>query len=430
MPKLTVNQTINTLPTWDSFEAVFFVFGGLSVGIVLGILFPSLWRTFRRRFRKPSQYAPLASDHWVKEKENQIKLHILNSDDSGDTGEAHVSQQNVNIKIAEAFILSRFYFQNGRARDCVKIYIDILTNEAVSKEETNQALFELSQVYRSLGLISRAYDTAFELLNRKPNHNKVLNHLVTLCSEHQMKERFNHILSIYNGSPDLSLQRTVAHAFASVGEEFLNKNQISEAVDYAHRSLKWDRASGRALILLWEASNRDIWNRTNLDLKSKWVALGASLESRGQVHLTSEVSPIAGAEHLRDIFENVCQTPGFIESFQEVEREFHQALEWKKFSLEAEKKLLESIFYALLLLQGKNETRDHPALPGLLALITSKTKGTFVLNAEFPLQFREAIKMGFFAHRCQKCSAFSTRFRWQCPSCGEKESLLPIVSPL
>lgn len=400
------------------------------MGIVLGILFPSLWRTFRRRFRKPSQYAPLASDHWTKEKENQMKLHILNLNDTRETSEDNVSQQSVNIKIAEAFILSRFYFQSGRARDCIKIYIDILTNESVSKEETNQALFELSQAYRSIGLISRAYDTAFELLHRKPNHNKALNYLVTLCAEHRMKDRFNLILNLYNGSPDLSLQRTVAHAFASVGEDFLNKNQISHAVDYAHRSLKWDRASGRALILLWEASNRDIWNRSNLDLKSKWVALGASLEARGQVYLTSQVSPIAGVEHLRDMLENICQTNGFIEAFQEVEQEFHRALEWKKFSLEVEKKLLESIFYALLLLQDKNETRDHPTLPGLLAAITSKTKGTFALPAEFSSQHREAIKMGFFAHQCQKCSALSTHFFWQCRSCGEKESLLPVVSPL
>ena len=77
MARQITTQSTEGMPMWDSFEASFFVGAGLSVGIVLGFLFPSLWRTFRRRFRKISNYTP---DKKHFNPKLTTKLKILNDE--------------------------------------------------------------------------------------------------------------------------------------------------------------------------------------------------------------------------------------------------------------------------------------------------------------------------------------------------------------
>lgn len=56
MPDHIATSPPHILPVWDSFEAIFFVLAGGIIGFVFAYLFPSIWRTIRRRFRSHGRY--------------------------------------------------------------------------------------------------------------------------------------------------------------------------------------------------------------------------------------------------------------------------------------------------------------------------------------------------------------------------------------
>lgn len=201
MPRPAATTGADGLPLWDTFEALFFLIAGLSIGVVLGVMFPSLWRSFRRRFRNPSRFAPhdASLSAYVS---HTPPLHILSASESEEDAEVAPSGQ---VGLAEAFVIARHHLQEGRPRESVRIYLDILGHEQVSTQQTNRALFELSQVYAELGLQSRALDTGLELLHRKPDDGRVFTYLLDLCTRYGILDRVKGLLSIRKGRIDEGL---------------------------------------------------------------------------------------------------------------------------------------------------------------------------------------------------------------------------------
>ncbi len=433
---MSTNIMNSALPTWDSFEAVFFVVAGFSVGIVFGVLFPSIWRSFRRSFRKQSHYAPRA-EKWDKILKSKIKIlseeNLSNNEEEG--------EGFFYIHIFEAFTAARYYFQIGDTRKAISLYIEILTYENVSKQDTNRALFELSQVYSFIGLTGRAFDTAYELLNRKPNSDEVLVHILKMCAQNFEPEKLNLVLNIYKGVPDINLRRSIAHIVTRISEIYLEKNEIIKAIDYARFSVKWDRTSGRALIMLWETTSKQFWQMNTHDKKIKWLSFAADLEARAQISFNSKVSPAAGAEYLSALIEQLLSLTNSLENYFQVEKEFKTAFNWEKFSLPIQKKLVESIFYAVILLQKKQAVNSNADIKHsnfssngvhqigfneILSIITNNQQDKILEFLNYNTKYETYILFGFLAHECAQCHTFFSQFLWQCSHCGLEESLLPV----
>lgn len=412
------------MPMWDTFEASFFVGAGLSVGIVFGILFPSLWRTFRRRFRKSSHYAP---DGKKLDQNLAVNLKILNEGDDFTNHESQnsLSIQNSFIYISQAFVIARNYFQIGNVRESIKIYIEILTHENVSKQETNRALFELSQVYASIGLNMRAFDTLFELFRRMPKSTIILEHILKICAAGFFPDKLNQALNIFKGNSDTTLRLKIAHSLCNIGEtHLLDIEKLNKAIELARNALRWEQSSGRAMILLWQATSQEIWQKISHDPKMMWAALGTDLEALIQINKNTYLSPVAPAKYLAAIISKISDAKEAIESFTIVKNEFNKIFNKEKIDQNIQKYLWASIFHASLLIQNSPELKKSRFLSDVLAILGEEPR-----YFELVLQQSEAARIGYSAHYCEKCKSFFSSFAWTCSFCNAEETLKPTIIP-
>ncbi|KAB8029716.1 tetratricopeptide repeat protein [Fluviispira multicolorata] len=428
MPRQIATISTEGMPLWDTFEVSFFLGAGLSVGIVLGILFPSLWRTFRRRFRKSSQYAP---NNEKLEQKLDVKLKII-LDTLSPVNIPVIENNFNNIKeksnektnLALDFVIARNSFQIGNARKSIQIYIDILTNENVSKIETNRALFELSQVYSSIGLFMRAFDTAIELFYRKPKQTEILTHILEICSQGYFPDKLNTALSIYKGSPDDQLRISIAHALCKIGEIHFDKKNATQAQEWARTAVGWIRTSGRALILLWQATSQELWQRIENDPKLMWTALATDLDALVHIFKTTKTSPAAAAPFLAKILTQMGNQQGIIENYAIIQNEFLRALKREKFDENIQKSLWASIFHATLLIQESPELKKSKFLCDVIAiLVEDHNCFKFIINQS------KAAQIGYTSHQCENCNAFFPSFVWKCTKCATEETLKPIIYP-
>ncbi len=424
------STTVNdSLPMWDTFEASFFVAAGLSVGIVFGILFPSLWRTFRRRFRKISHYAP------PEQKLNSHlhpKLAILGevaADVNEDITEieVHIIYQKLKrlIKISEAFVLARNFFQIGNSKEAINLYIEIITNETVSKQETNRALFELSQVYASLRLYLRAFDTGFELFRRAPNNIQVFEHLLFVCSSGHLPEKLLATLNIIRVAPDQKLRLQIAHALCKIGEmQLLDNDKVEKTIELARSALRWENKSARAMVLLWQTTSREFWTKTSADMQAKWTALATDLEAVIEIYKDTHISPAAVATYLAEIILNMGKEKDVTQSYVIVQSEFRQVIKKDKLEINIQKFLWASIFHASLLIEKSAEFQKSKYLNDVLAIL-GENQGYLASI----IQLSEAAKIGYLSHSCERCGAFFSSFAWKCLQCSAEETLKPIILP-
>ncbi|MEY2987720.1 MAG: hypothetical protein RJB13_1241, partial [Pseudomonadota bacterium] len=133
MPRPVSDTVAGGLPLWDTYEALFFLLTGAFLGLILGFLFPSLWRSFRRRFRKTDRFKPdrLSAGHLYDRPGSfqSDKLQSLNEEDDS----------QVELSVGALFVAARFAVQESAYREAVALYLQILGSEAVSRVQTNKA---------------------------------------------------------------------------------------------------------------------------------------------------------------------------------------------------------------------------------------------------------------------------------------------------
>ncbi|WP_338635610.1 hypothetical protein [Spirobacillus cienkowskii] len=428
MARQITTQSTEGMPMWDSFEASFFVGAGLSVGIVLGFLFPSLWRTFRRRFRKTSNYTP---DKKHFNPKLTTKLKILHDD--VDKFEAAKNfnttlnnyEHSYYIQLSEAFVLARNYFQINQPQEAIKLYVDILTHQHVSKIETNRALFELSQVYASIGLYIRAFETAFELLRRTPNNLDLMDHVLTICSSGFFPKQLEIALNIFKNTNNIAFRLKIAHAICQIGEFQLSEiDKIEKTIEFSRNALRWERHSGRAMILLWQATSSALQQNSSQEPELLWTAFAANLEGLCQIFKNNDISPAAGAPYLAHQIIKLSETKEAVNRLKTVENEFFKVLNWDKIEINIQKFLWASIFHASLLLQKSPELKKSEFLNDVLAIL-----GGSQSSFDFVNQQNEATRIGYFAHHCKNCNSFFSSFAWNCKYCNSLETLKPIIMP-
>lgn len=427
MPRPPTVTGADELPLWDTFEALFFLVAGLSVGLVLGILFPSLWRTFRRRFRNPEKFAPhdatLTPD---------IGPPVRILDESSPEEAAESVTLSSASAIPQAFVLARNFFQQGQAREAIRVYLEILGSEQVSKQQTNRALFELSQVYMHIGLQARAFETALELLHRKPEHAGVLNHLLELCMLPQFLDRVRTVVQIYRGNTSDELRTKIAHVLAQWAEHQKSEGKEREALESARQAVRWQMLSSRAKILLWQITSEDLWHKCGTDSLALWNALAADLEARWRIGQETDVSPSAGAKHLGKCLAHLSVANAPNEAFAQIREEFERNSGRLKLSPHHQRDFEWIIVLAALEVLSDPHLRQDAALQGIVKILAPHVwPGVvpFVVAAPDPgALWTGVLQTAFLSHKCKNCLSLHSHFRWKCVHCGALESLHPVLS--
>ena len=334
--------------------------------------------------------------------------------------------------IPEAFVLARGAFQEGKPRESVKIYLDILGKEQVSKEQTNRALFELAQVYREIGLHSRALDTASELLHRKPDNAAVFSFLLEVSAKNLAFDKLKTIIELYRGAVSDPLRMRIAHALCSFGERLLQNGKEAAALTEVRAALRWQVLSGRAKILLWRITSEDLWKKSGQNTRSLWSALAADLEARFQIQRETHVSPAAGADHLSKLLAFMSATHAPRSIFFTMQREFLRLSGLEKMNPEQVENFERIVFYAFVELVRDRRFMHDQSLFEVLECLTS---GPLLGLAQNLRESSELEKLRFVvlntavsAHRCSACGSFHAQFEWVCRTCGALETLGPALS--
>lgn len=274
--------TPDGLPLWDTFETALFLLAGVAMGLVLGFLFPSLWRGFRRRMgqtlRRDSwtlssadlEGIPLAPP-WLVEGPARAaagQLHGSGSgqDDGAETWTSHTREggsvglapdrgppwaglpltddhdpwplpsspslqttrpetTTAPLDLEPLFLRARAHGHSGDWRSAVSTLQSIIKSPAASSHDLTRAYLELAQVYGQLGLHDRALALAREYQQRRAASLRALEVAITLARRaHSLPETIA-ALQRFKGNPRAAAARglmlSVAHDLCAACEKQL-----------------------------------------------------------------------------------------------------------------------------------------------------------------------------------------------------------------
>jgi len=443
VPRPATSLASDGLPLWDTFEALFFFVAGLSAGVVLGILLPSLWRTLRRRFRRIEKVAPLADATLADVMPRIAILRGAESDakegdaDYDDDGSEVEREALPHVSVVEAFVYARYLTQEGKAREAVRVYLDLLKHDRISKGQTNRALFELAQCYVEVGLEARALDTFLELHHRKPEKAPVLLKAIALCCRLRDETRLQSTLTSYRGVRPESVREAASTALCFFADEASAAGNSKRALELARQTLRWENDSAHGRALLWRLTGAELWQASRAseragDAKALWSAFAADWRARYDISRDTGLSPAAECGTIAERIAHLAALPEAALDLRAVRREFREtAGTSERDGKESEEKLFEAlVVYGFLELFRYARMAEDVPVASLAPLLLSPPAATFVARAAAFL--REAGPGPFplvvyFLHECSRCQALVQRFRWTCPQCGGQATLQTVT---
>lgn len=404
----------DSLPVWDSFEALYFLFSGFFVGIVLGILFPSLWRTLRRRFTKLtglfSSLFDLPSDI-----HSPLKVFIKTESPLFPSKSLKVSN------IIHAFVLARYAFQNQKPREAIKIYSSIIMSDKASRHDIVQALFELSQVYEALHLFERSYDSLYELLHYETGQRAFIVSALKLYKSFPAYNRIEDLLKLYKGQRDQEIKCLISDAYVFFAESAFNKENYLEAQELSRKALRWFDGSAHAHVIFWMATSGFKVSQSR-DGEQTCLSLGLVLSLQYDVLKKTHVSPFAFTAYLSGLLLQILENEENLRYFAQKKGDFLWQSKFQELS-DGEKNLycqpvilsISSIYKNLHERQKKIldqliESLAHPPISILYSEALKKSKQS---------QFKEKLVI----HECRSCHALHKSFLWECPVCNCREPL-------
>ncbi|MFZ9520060.1 MAG: tetratricopeptide repeat protein [Silvanigrellaceae bacterium] len=405
MPRPVSDTIADGLPLWDTYEAVFFLVTGVFLGLVLGFLFPSAWRSFRRSFRQIDKYGvyrgSLAGDARFSAKNPLIAFE--------DDHEPEL--QPTQFDLASVFVAARYAVQENSFREAVALYLQILGSEKVSRTQTNKAMFELTQVYALSGLSEKAIETGLELLHRKPAQPEIFKFLLSACHANPDHKLLMDVLETYSGPKSGELAREVTHFISSAARHVLLRGSQREAASLAKQAVRWSPSTLEAKLILIEAtsilSQPDPTRPLDQDVLGFFVDL-AELLRLGRSH--SNRAPFFAFSLLGAWADFFDRNDAEVEQvLTRLKIELLNQIDFGTYANDEVFRRDVALFFDVMTLLRKNmagETRWLAALAQLLAV-----------------QLKTVRRETFFF--CQGCSAMQRHFQWKCGSCGRWDSLAP-----
>jgi lipopolysaccharide biosynthesis regulator YciM len=413
VPRPVSDSIADGLPLWDTYEALFFLLTGISLGIVLGFLFPSVWRSFRRRFRKLERYKPdkAVAAPWVA----ATGPRILSVDDS----DSENGETRSELDLVTLFVSARYAVQEKSLREAAALYLQILGSEKVTRVQTNKAMFELAQVYAASGLTGKALETGLELLHRKPAHTDVFKLLLELASIKGEEAQLENLVKIYSGPVSGDLAREVAHLLSESSLRLMRQNEVDshqQAVRLAKLAVRWCPNAIEPKLTLVEATSV-LWRVSEERPADQWfMGFCVDLVEAARLRRTnSHLSPFAFAPLLRA---------------------WNAKLEAQGQELEAAVQRMRAEIQAQMQLDRSSEqgvaTADYEFVWTVLDTLRRESSPeslsqvpAWEVRMRSLLQVSERPKVLNFLHSCATCAQLQRDFSWRCSSCKRWETLQP-----
>jgi lipopolysaccharide biosynthesis regulator YciM len=413
VPRPVSDSIADGLPLWDTYEALFFLLTGISLGIVLGFLFPSVWRSFRRRFRKLERYKPdkVVAAPWV----GSTGLRILATDSLG----AENEEAQTDIDLVTLFVSARYAVQEKSMREAAALYLQILGSEKVTRVQTNKAMFELVQVYAASGLTAKALETGLELLHRKPTHTDVFKLLLEMASAKGEESHLENLVKIYSGAVSGELAREVAHLLSGSSLRLMRQNDVEShntAVRLAKLAVRWCPNAIEPKLTLVEATSV-LWRVSEDRPVDQWF-MGFCvdlLEAARLRRANPNLSPFAYAPLLK----------AWSAKLQSQGQELDTAVQRMRAEIQAQMQLEHSAEPGLATADYDFAWTVFDALRREASPQNPMAMPSWEARLRTLLKASERPKTLNFLHACTSCAQLQRDFSWRCSGCKRWETLQP-----
>lgn len=376
--------------------------------LLLPVAALSGWLLGRRDVRDGGrQFSSLSSDYFKglnyllneqPDKAIEVFIHMLEVD--SDTVDTH-------------FAVGSLFRRRGEVDRAIRIHQNLIARPTLSRQQRDQALYELGTDYMRAGLLDRAESLFQELVNESPAYRpQALRQLLDIYQQEKDWHKAVAIGQRLQGMGSDGVGPVIAQFFCEQAEQALMLGERSEALRLVRRALAEDRNCVRATLLE---------GRIELDngaYKSA-VRVLRRVEQQNPAYLPEVLAPLQEAfvqqgrvgemiAYLRDMLAR----HGGISIMLALAELIHQQ--------QGEKEA--AVFVV-------NHMRGHPSVRGMERLIALKlhtsdgqARDDLLVLKDLTDKLLESKPV----YCCSQCGYSGKNLSWQCPSCKQWNTIKPI----
>lgn len=366
--------------------------------------FSGWWLARRRTSHSPSGTriaVDLASDYFKginyflndqPDKAINVFIHALEIDSS--VVEPHMA-------------LGSLFRRRGEVDRAIHIHQNLIARPTLSREQRNQALFELAQDYMQAGLLDRAENLYRELLERDKRNVAALHFLKDVYEQEKEWQQAIEAAKKIESLGDDHYETVIAHYFCELAEQALSMGDAALARKNIKRALSKDKSCIRASLLLARVAEQAGNDKAAVKLYQRAAEQNPN-------YLSEVVKPwLACLQRLK----RSAASDGLVVKALFEQDAIYPVLDYVDY-LEAEQGV--SVATAWL----GDYLEAHPSMRGYLRLIHLVDDKPGQKLARVREKIMDLLKESSL-YNCFKCGFSPATMVWQCPSCRGWETIKP-----
>lgn len=324
--------------------------------------------------------------------------------------EVFIKMMEIDLETVEMHLaLGNLFRKRGEIERATRIHQNLVARSNLNKDQQYQALYELAQDYYSAGLLDRAEDLFSELVNNDQNGIASLQYLSRIYEGE--KEWAKGVAVQKQLAQKLNADRSsiIAHYYCQLAEQKINSQELQSAKKYLRLALIEAKDSARALIMMGE-------------IEYSKGAYDGAIKHWGRLYKSESALIGEVVDRLIDSYQKSQKTGDLDDFIQDLEEKEIDSSAIITYLIEG-KGVGSAVSYLQRTLTNK------PSAQGIrqyLSLV--KKQNTYSAEA---LNFIESYledSPDSETYLCRKCGFKGRLLHWQCPSCKQWDTTLPLGS--
>lgn len=317
-----------------------------------------------------------------------------------------------NETVETHFALGNLFLRRGEVDRAIRIHQNLIARPTLTREQRNQALFELGRDYMRAGLLDRAESLFLELVESPDYAVASLRQLIEIYQQEKEWEKAIDTARRLEGRSGRRMRPVIAQFYCEMAESALAAGNSGQAQKMVKRALAEDKACVRASL---------IEGRLQLSSGNPKAALKAykRVEQQDPDFLPEVIEPVQSCY-------NALQRPGEVVEFLRDVLKRHNSTS-VVLALVEQLRQLEGDEIAGHFLAGYLER--NPSMRGMSRLIELKaTTADATQRQDFSMLKRliDNILGEKPVYLCGNCGFTGKSLHWQCPGCKQWSSVKPI----